>query len=1090
MSTCLAGAIAGPSDNDFKIDDFQVTSGEDYYIVVSSWLSNTIGYTLDIIPFDCANLPAPDGPATQDFVAGDTVSTLEANPTETGATLIWYAQASDIPANPITGDPALVNGEDYFVTQLFNGCESPPLVITVNEIDCSTLGITATTGDSTSCKGILTLTATSSGTGNDIYWFNAATGGNIVGTGATFTTPVLTTTTSYWAAEVTTTSGGGGGGPLPTYCTPVFTSTGCSGFGDDIDDFTLTNSSGTKIIEHLGTGCSTNSYADYTTDPSLTGVVVPGNTYNFETSHHGTGGKEMSIWIDFDKDGTFAHPGELVYEAASGSGSLNNTGSFTLPASASGEIVMRVLAAYSGPAAGPCNTNELWGEVHDYKLIAGSIVCESPRMQATATVNQTGDVTLDYNDLSYTDTANTSNFSDKFSGDPGTGCDGAGILDGGDVVYQYTADPNNDDILDIELTGISNPNTGMYIYASCGDVGINCLAGGTNENALDILIDDYYVTAGTEIFIVISSSAGSTNYTLNINGIDCANVAAPTVSSTNLYFVSGDMLDTLESEVVFNQYGTLTWYSALPPTAANEIDPATTPIVDGTTYYVTQTILGCESAPLAITPAEFQCGNMKIDTITPDFSLCAPGGNVTLNAQGTGIGNYVYWYDAQTGGNILFTGNSYSPNVATTTSFWVSEVYISSGGGQMTGQGMVTGSGDTDNPNLGNGLVFDAAQQFTLVSVDIYNEHPSPQTADVQLWASGSSSPLQVKNVSMPAGNGTSGGPSTPTTVQLNFLVPPGTGYRLVLDNISSTPGDFLQNPGNFPYPLGPGGSVGQISSGVLSSGNTSSTYYHFYNWTISTGTVVCESARTEVTVTINDQPTAAPTGTTTQKLCEGNTLADIAVAGTDIQWYSTPTGGSPLGMATVLQDGDIYYASQTVDACESDTRLEVTVFILPIAPMPTGASNQYYFDGEHISDLDVTGTDLVWYEDEDMTQEITDPTTFDLENYETYYVTQSPAGSCESEPLAVTVHEELGTTDPLFAGLTYHPNPMKHKLSISNTTPMESVSLYDLRGRKIMQRQVNGTEINLDVSNLQAGAYFLRVNIDGKTGVFKLVKE
>jgi hypothetical protein len=264
----------------------------------------------------------------------------------------------------------------------------------------------------------------------------------------------------------------------------------------------------------------------------------------------------------------------------------------------------------------------------------------------------------------------------------------------------------------------------------------------------------------------------------------------------------------------------------------------------------------------------------------------------------------------------------------------------------------------------------------------------------------------------------------------------------------------------------------------------------HDYKVNIIGQSVVCESNRTQVTVTVNDQPTDAPTGTATQKLCEGNTLADIAVAGTDIQWYSTATGGSPLGLGTTLQDGDIYYASQTLGACESGTRLEVTVFILPIAPMPTGASNQTYFDGEHISDLEVTGTDLTWYEDEDKTQEITDLANFLLENYETYYVSQAPAGSCESELLAITVHEELGTADPLFAGLTYHPNPMKHKLSISNTTPMESVSLYDLRGRKIMERRVDANEISLDVSNLQAGAYFLRVNIDGKTGVFKLVKE
>src|SRR5690606_16662021 len=44
---CLAGAVNGPSDDDFAITDFPVTAGEDYYIVVSSWLTPSYSYTLD-----------------------------------------------------------------------------------------------------------------------------------------------------------------------------------------------------------------------------------------------------------------------------------------------------------------------------------------------------------------------------------------------------------------------------------------------------------------------------------------------------------------------------------------------------------------------------------------------------------------------------------------------------------------------------------------------------------------------------------------------------------------------------------------------------------------------------------------------------------------------------------------------------------------------------------------------------------------------------------------------------------------------------------------------------------------------------------
>jgi hypothetical protein len=36
-------------------------------------------------------------------------------------------------------------------------------------------------------------------TGPDVHWFDAVTGGNEVGTGNSFNTPVLTSTTPYWA---------------------------------------------------------------------------------------------------------------------------------------------------------------------------------------------------------------------------------------------------------------------------------------------------------------------------------------------------------------------------------------------------------------------------------------------------------------------------------------------------------------------------------------------------------------------------------------------------------------------------------------------------------------------------------------------------------------------------------------------------------------------------------------------------------------------------------------------------------------------------------------------------------------------------
>src|SRR5690606_12285525 len=105
---------------------------------------------------------------------------------------------------------------------------------------CSTLNISSTTPASVCGNGFVFLEATASNTGDDIFWYDAATNGNLVGIGSIFKTPNLAGTTTFYATEVllNTTSG-----TLPSYCTPDILMWGCSS-GDDINDFLLTSSSG------------------------------------------------------------------------------------------------------------------------------------------------------------------------------------------------------------------------------------------------------------------------------------------------------------------------------------------------------------------------------------------------------------------------------------------------------------------------------------------------------------------------------------------------------------------------------------------------------------------------------------------------------------------------------------------------------------------------------------------------------------------------------------------------------------------------------------------------------------------------------
>jgi hypothetical protein len=113
-------------------------------------------------------------------------------------------------------------------------------------------------------------------------------------------------------------------------------------------------------------------------------------------------------------------------------------------------------------------------------------------------------------------------------------------------------------------------------------------------------------------------------------------------------------------------------------------------------------------------------------------------------------------------------------------------------------------------------------------------------------------------------------------------------------------------------------------------------------------------------------QPPAAPTGAPTQTFCTGATLAQLTASGSGIQWFATPNGGTPLASNTVLTNGNIYYASQTVNSVASTNRLAVTVVLntAPVSPSTINGSLHFCYSGggQQYSIGSVSGaTSYVW---------------------------------------------------------------------------------------------------------------------------------
>ncbi|WP_100612674.1 Ig-like domain-containing protein [Confluentibacter lentus] len=113
-------------------------------------------------------------------------------------TVVWYdapTGGTSVGTGNTFNTPNINSTTTYYAMASYNGCMEGvrrPVVATINQIPT----ITSTTNATICDDGSTVLRATaSSGT---ISWYDALVGGNLVGTGNAFTTPVVTNTTTYY----------------------------------------------------------------------------------------------------------------------------------------------------------------------------------------------------------------------------------------------------------------------------------------------------------------------------------------------------------------------------------------------------------------------------------------------------------------------------------------------------------------------------------------------------------------------------------------------------------------------------------------------------------------------------------------------------------------------------------------------------------------------------------------------------------------------------------------------------------------------------------------------------------------------------
>ncbi|WP_183559846.1 PKD-like domain-containing protein [Mucilaginibacter sp. SP1R1] len=145
-------------------------------------------------------IPATPAPQTISICSG-TSTTLTASATTTGS-YQWYDAPEDghlLTTARTYNTPVLTRSTTYYVLSTSAGCTSDRSAIVVNITPPPTA---PSVSGSIICIGsITTLTATSA-SGGTIEWYGTATGGQLLASNASYTTPALTTSTTYYVQTV------------------------------------------------------------------------------------------------------------------------------------------------------------------------------------------------------------------------------------------------------------------------------------------------------------------------------------------------------------------------------------------------------------------------------------------------------------------------------------------------------------------------------------------------------------------------------------------------------------------------------------------------------------------------------------------------------------------------------------------------------------------------------------------------------------------------------------------------------------------------------------------------------------------------
>ena len=319
---------------------------------------------------------------------------------------------------------------------------------------------------------------------------------------------------------------------------------------------------------------------------------------------------------------------------------------------------------------------------------------------------------------------------------------------------------------------------------------------------------------------------------------------------------------------------TLTASAGLAYTWSNAADTQSVEVTESGTYFV-WVDEGC-GLPLQSEAIAVNVLNAPEPIISSTVEVPASQ-DATVFAAGEGV----QWFDAQDAIVPIVTGNELVVNLSEDATYWVENTTVYEGITAVGGKSTTTADGGQFHTNSSFWLTFDAHEDIILESVKVFAGTTASRTIAL-VDANGQT--LQSTTLTIPEGE---------QTLELNFVVPQGTGYGL--RTVGNNPQLWRDGPPaalNFPYELG---DLATVTGTNIVGENQLAYYYFFYDWQVGTASTTCTSVRLPVLI----QPV-------TPELCLADLDADGIVSTSDLLVLLANFGCAGTCEADLDEDGTV----------------------------------------------------------------------------------------------------------------------------------------------------------------------------------------